>query len=149
MKIPPYIDPMSEWTMRIPRNVDGTGEVLLWMRAGNASHFGLDELSRPQCDGLGDPQRLCFTTLTKGKLAGANQGSFRLAYEWPAGRHKPRMVRFRLSSAWKLETMQVITNYLRETYDGWFEVRNVHGNKFCGSRFAADYGYFRKAAGGR
>ena len=149
MEIPPYIDPMSEWTMRLPRNLDGTGEVLMWMRAGNAKHFGLDKFPSPQCDGLGNPSGRCFTTLTRGKLAGANQGSFRLAYDWPSGSIKPRMVRFRLSSAWKVETMQVITEYLRETYDGWFEIRNRHGNKAWGSVFAAHRSYSPVTDGGR
>ena len=149
MEIPSYWDPMSEWTMRIPRNVDGTGEVLMWMRAGNAKHFGLDKFPSPECNRGQDPEGRCFTTLTRGKLAGANQGSFRLAYAWRDGPGKPHMARFRLSSGWKVETMQVITNHLRATYDGWFEIRNVHGNVAWNRVFSSDLSYSPKTGGGR
>ena len=127
-RIPDWFDSNREWSQVIPQRTDGSGRVILWMKAGNVRAFGLDKLPRP--DGNGSPNEGGEPSgrPTLGKLAGANQGSFRLAHSWPAGEKKPRMCRFRLSASWRVETMQVITNFLRENYDGWFEIRNCHGN---------------------
>ena len=128
MEVPEWYDLNREWSTLIPRKMDGSGAVVLWMKAGSAKRFGLDKFPRPECARAPYPGRKCTIRPTMGKLAGANQGSFRLAHSWPAGEKKPRMCRFRLSASWRVETMQVITNFLRENYDGWFEIRNCHGN---------------------
>ena len=128
MAIPDYWNPMREYTQWIPRKLDGTGAVKLWMRAGNMKHFGLDQFPRPDCKDSSLPDGRCYTRLTKGKLAGANQGSFRLAYKWVPGKKKPHMCRFRLSSNYLIETLEVISQFLRENYDGPFEIRNANGN---------------------
>lgn len=128
MAVPDYWHPMREWAVPIPRKLDGTGSVTLWMRAGNMKFFGLDHFPRPDCKDSSLPSGRCTTRLTKGKLAGANQGSFRLAYQWVPGKKKPLMCRFRLSSNYLIETLEVISQFLRENYDGPFEIRNANGN---------------------
>ena len=90
--------------------------------------FGLDQLPRPQDDGSGDEGGKLRHRMTMGKLAGANQGSFRLAYSWLPGKQKPLMCCFRLSSNYLIETLHVIYEALKENYEGSFEIRNANGN---------------------
>ena len=127
-QVPSYYDPMREWAILIPRRLDGTGSVTLWMKAASMKHFKLDQFPRPQCHAVSDPAGKCGVRMTLGKLAGANQGSFRLAYEWTAEMKKPHMCRFRLSSNYLMETLHVITDFLKENYEGSFEIRNANGN---------------------
>ena len=126
--MPDYWMPMWDYTTHIPRNVDGSGVVTLSMRAGNMKHFGLDKFPRPQDHGRTDPEGRYIFPQIKPRFGGANQGSFRLAHNWTPGRQKPDMCRFRLGSGYKIETLQVNTDWLRENYDGWFEIRNDGGN---------------------
>ena len=98
-------------------------------------HFGLDQLSRPDCEDSSLPGGRCYGRLTFGKIGGANQGSFRLAYEWVPGNKKPRMCRFRLSSNYLIETLEVVSQFLRENYDGPFEIRNANGNRLPATGF--------------
>ena len=128
MEIPSYYDLMQDWTVRVPVHLDGSGVCTFSMRAGNMKHFGLDKFPSPKDYGRIDPLtgrrikplQFCF--------GGVNQGSYRLAHNWTPGKQKPDMCRFRLGSSYKIETLQVITNWLRENYDGWFEIRNANGN---------------------
>ncbi len=146
MGIPSYYDLSRQWTVPIPQRVDGSGVVELKMSAGNMKAFGLDEFPRPKDHGAVDPisgKRVISIQPNKG---GANQGSFRLAYSWATEGTKPLMARFRLSSRWRMETLQVITNYLVENYDGWFEIRNEHGNNVWGSYFSRDAARLRGRA---
>ena len=135
MQVPDYYDPMREWAVLIPRKLDGSGAVTLWMRAGNMAHFGLDKFPSPQADGSSDPGGQVRHRPTLGKLAGANQGSFRLAYRWETGRQKPQMCRFRLSSNYLIETLEVISQFLRDNYGGPFEIRNANGNYLPSTNF--------------
>ena len=128
MQIPDYYDLMQDWTVRIPQSIDGSGVVTLSMRAGNMKHFGLDKFPRPKDHGRTDPEGRYIFPQIKPRFGGANQGSFRLAHNWTPGRQKPDMCRFRLGSGYKIETLQVITDWLRTNYDGWFEIRNGNGN---------------------
>lgn len=98
-------------------------------------HFGLDQFPSPECKDSTLPGGRCRGRLTQGKLAGANQGSFRLAYEWVPGKKKPRMSSFRLSSNYVIETLEVISQFLKENYDGPFEIRNRNGNYISTSCF--------------
>ena len=136
MEVPSYYDPMRNWRVWIPRDVDGSGVVALNMRAGNMKHFGLDKFPSPEDHGVplpgGEGKAFPFPS----KRGGANQGNFRLAYKWTTEMQKPHMCRFRLGSGWKIETLAVITNYLRENYEGPFEIRNEFGNNVWGSCFS-------------
>ena len=137
-EVPEYWGLNREYTILIPKRTDGSGLVYLMMKAGNAKAFGLDKFPRPDLDGGPNEGRPIRLRHTQGKLAGANQGSFRLAHSWPAGENKPRMCRFRLGRDWCVETMEVISNFLRENYDGWFEIRNCHGNKAWNGYFSSN-----------
>ena len=128
MEVPEWYDLNREWSTLIPRKLDGSGAVILWMKAGSAKHFGLDKFPRPECATSSDPLRKCRTRLTMGKLAGANQGSFRLAYEWVPDKKKPKMARFRLGSNYLIETLEVIATHLTLHYEGAWEIRNADGN---------------------
>ena len=127
-QVPDWYDLKREWAILIPRKMDGSGSVTLWMKAGSMKRFGLDQLPRPQGDGSGDEWGQARTRMTLGKLAGANQGSFRLAYRWRPDGQKPLMCRFRLSSNYLIETLHVIYEGLVENYEGSFEIRNSNGN---------------------
>ena len=128
MQVPDWYDLNREWTVLIPRKMDGSGVVTLWMKAASAKHFGLDQFPRPECTRSSDPNGKCRRRLTMGKLAGANQGSFRLAYEWVPEKKRPKMVRFRLSSNYLIETLEVIATHLSSHYEGAWEIRNGDGN---------------------
>ena len=135
MEIPDYFNLMRDWTVRIPVSTDGSGVCTLTMRAGNMKHFGLDKFPRPEDYGRPNPGGSGFVAPMQVRFGGANQGSYRLAYEWRPGKQKPGMCRFRLGSNYRIETFEVITNFLRENYSGWFEVRNEGGNNFCNRHF--------------
>ena len=135
MQVPDYYDPMREWAILIPRKLDGSGVVRLWMRAGNMKHFGLDKFPSPQGDGGSDVGGQLRRRPTLGKLAGANQGSFRLAHTWEPGRKKPRMCSFRLGSNYLIETLGVISQFLKQNYNGPFEIRNANGNYLPSTNF--------------
>ena len=137
MAIPDNYDPMRDWQVSIPRSVDGSGVVFLSMRAGNMKHFGLDKFPSPEDYGVVDPSGTFRFVPWPSKRGGANQASLRIAYRWTPEKKKPHMCRFRLSSNWKMETLEVITNYLRENYDGPFEIRNGFGNNVWKSCFSS------------
>ena len=128
MEVPEWYDLNREWSTLIPRKMDGSGAVVLWMKAGSAKRFGLDKFPRPECARAPYPGRKCTIRPTLGKLAGANQGSFRLAYEWPSDMKKPKMARFRLGSNYLIETLEVIATHLTLHYEGAWEIRNADGN---------------------
>lgn len=128
MEIPAYYDLMQDWTVRVPKKLDGSGVVTLSMRAGNMKHFGLDKFPRPKDYGFFDPKGNFHAAPMQIRFGGANQGSFRLAHNWTPGKQKPDMCRFRLGSGFVIETLDVLTNYLRANYSGWFEIRNEFGN---------------------
>ena len=128
MEVPEWYDLNREWSTLIPRKMDGSGAVVLWMKAGSAKRFGLDKFPRPECARAPYPGRKCTIRPTLGKLAGANQGSFRLAYEWPSDMKKPKMARFRLGSNYLIETLEVIATHLTRHYEGAWEIRNADGN---------------------
>lgn len=134
-QIPDYWNPMREWSISIPRKMDGTGSVTLWMKSGNMRHFGLDKFPRPECNGGTDPKGQCRGRLSQGKIAGPNQGSFRIAYEWVPDKQKPRMASFRLSSNYLIETLEVISHFLDQNYEGSFEIRNRFGNNLDTGQF--------------
>ena len=135
MEIPDYYNPMWDWTVRVPVRMDGSGVATLSMRAGNMRHFGLDKFPSPKDYGSLDPVTGRRIAPMQIRFGGANQGSFRLAHNWTPGKKKPDMCRFRLGSSFKIETLQVITDWLRENYDGWFEIRNEGGNNLNSRHF--------------
>ena len=137
MAIPDWYDDIRDWQVAIPRTVDGSGVVFLNMRAGNMKYFGLDKFPRPKDYGVLDPEGSYLFVPYPSKRGGANQASLRIAYRWTSENTKPHMCRFRLSSNWKIETLQVITNYLRENYEGPFEIRNGFGNNVWSSCFSS------------
>ena len=129
MAIPASYDLMRDWTTYIPQRIDGSGVVGLHMRAGSAKHFRLDEFPRPKDQGITNPSGDYVIISMPPRKRGANNGSFRLAYEWTAGRDKPHAVRFRLSGKWRMETLQVITNYLNSGDVPWLYLTNYANNR--------------------
>lgn len=112
----------------IHRKADGTGTVKLMGRQGNMSHFGFDQYPGGGWDHpplQPGKEKLYMPRITR---VGANGICFRIAHGWTDDREKPDMASFRLSGNAITETYQVITDYLRENYDGWFQLRNKHGN---------------------
>ena len=101
-------------------------------------HFGLDKLPSPKDYGVSLPGQSGKVITYPTKKAGANQASLCIAYEWSPEMGKPYMSRFRLSSNWKVETVHVLTDWLKENYEGPFEIRNHNGNKFYGGCFRND-----------
>lgn len=140
MEIPDYYNLMRDWTVRIPRKLDGSGVVTLTMRAGSMKHFGLDKFPRPKDHGSMDPSGKFISAPLQIRFGGANMGSFRLAYDWAAGKQKPLACRFRLGSSYCIETIDVMTQFLRENYDGWFEFRNEANNTFYRRHFSSTVG---------
>ena len=138
VEIPDYYNLMRDWTVPIPQRVDGRGVVWLSMRAGSMKHFGLDKFPRPEDYGRPNPDGSGVSRVFSTRKGGANQGSFRLAYEWRSHPSKPHMCRFRLGSNFRIETLEVISNFLRENYSGWWEIRNEHGNNSYRSFFSSD-----------
>lgn len=128
--IPDHYDLMREWTTHLPRTLEGDGCVALHMRAGSMKHFGLDKLPRPKDYGISLPGGRGIAIRYPVKKAGANQACLRIAYEWSTQSGKPYMSTFRLSSNWKIETVHVLADWLRENYEGPFEIRNGNGNQF-------------------
>ena len=138
VEVPPGYDPMREWTVQIPQRLDGSGYVSLRMKAASMKYFGLDKFPRPEDYGRPYPDGKGIALVLNPRKSGANQGSFRLAYEWRDHPRKPHMCRFRLSANYRIETLQVITDFLRENYSGWFEIRNDHGNNCYRGYFSSD-----------
>lgn len=131
-------DLMREITIPFARKTDGSGVCFLWMRKGNAIHFGLDKLPTPKDYGVLDPAgqyRLVHWTAKKG---GANNLSLRIAYEWPAGREKPYMTRLRIGGDPCLDSVQVLTNHLNETGVKWLWFCKANGGRLSRSCFHSD-----------
>lgn len=146
MEPPDWYGPQMQWVVHVPQRLDGSGCVALRMSVEGMKRFGLDKFPRPDDYGSPNPNgegRVVYITRKRG---GANQGSFRLAYGWREGTEKPLMVRFRLGSNWRMETLHVITNYLMENYEGWFEIRNDHGNNVWKGFFSSDVARLRGTA---
>ena len=119
---------MRQYFTLIHRKTNGTGTVKLMGRAGNMKHFGFDEYPGGGWD-QGDveegKEKLYLPNITK---VGATGVAFRIAHGWTDDREKPDMASFRLSGNYVMETFQVITDFLTENYDGWFQLRNANGN---------------------
>ena len=129
---------MRNWTGYMPARTDGSGVVRIDMRSGNAEYFRLGELPSPQDHGVelpGSDRRLIYMP---SRRRGASNGSFRIAYQLSPGRKKPHMARFRLSSRWTLDTLQVLTNHLNEKAIDWLYLCNEHGNQISRSCFQSD-----------
>lgn len=126
---------MRNWTGYMPARTDGSGVVRIEMRSGNAEYFRLGELPSPQDHGVelpGGEGRLIYMPARR---RGANNGSFRIAYQPLIGGKKPHMARFRLASRWTLDTLQVLTNHLNEKQVDWLWLANEHGNPISRSCF--------------
>jgi len=123
-----FDDPMRNWTGYMPARTDGSGVVRIDMRSGNAEYFKLGQLPSPQDHGVelpgGEGRLITMPT----RRRGANNGSFRIAYQAMSGGQKPHMARFRLGSRWTLDTLQVLTNHLNEKGVDWLWLANEHGN---------------------
>ena len=131
-------DPMRNWTGYMPARTDGSGVVRIDMRSANAQYFRLSELPSPQDHGVqlpGSERRLVY--MPSGRR-GASNGSFRIAYQLFPGHKKPHMARFRLSSRWTLDTLQVLTDHLNEKEIDWLYLCNEHGNQISRSCFQSD-----------
>ena len=126
---------MWNWTGYIARRTDGTGVVRIEMRQGNASHFKLDQLPRPQDDGVQLPGSELRVVQFPTTRRGANCLNYRIAYERFEGGRKPHMCRFRLSSNAVMDTLQVLTNHLNESGVDWLYLCNTHGNRISRSAF--------------
>ena len=129
---------MRDWAIAIPKRVDGTGYVKLRMRAGNMRYFGLDQFPAPKDYGVHLPSGNVLVYNRGTPKQGANNGSFRIAYEAAPGRSKPHMVRFRLDSGHVMETLQVLTDMLNSTEVPWLWLTNAHGNQISRSCFMSD-----------
>ena len=128
---------MRNWTGWMPKRTDGSGVVRIDMRTGSAKHFRLGELPSPKDHGRplpGSNRRLIYMPTRR---RGANNFSYRIAYESFPGSGKPHMARFRLSSDAVLDTLQVLTNHLNETGVDWLWLCNAHGNPISRSCFHA------------
>ena len=64
--------------------------------------------------------------------------SLRIAYEWPSGKQKPLMTRFRLTGDVVKDTVQVITDHLNKTGVEWLYIANKDGNRLSRSAFHSD-----------
>ena len=135
MRLPADMDPMRSWTGYMPRHTDGSGVVRIEMRAGNASYFKLGELPRPQDHGVQLPGSQGRVVYFPSRRRGANNFSYRIAYEAFPGSKKPHMCRFRLSSNAVMDTLQVLTNHLNESDVDWLWITNRHGNQLSRSCF--------------
>lgn len=141
MTIPPFYDLMRDWTTYIPQRMDGSGVVGLHMRAGSMQHFKLDKFPRPKDHGITYPDRNAVIISMPPRKRGANNGTFRLAYKYSPGRDKPHACRFRLSGKWRVETLQVITDYLNSGDVPWLYLTNYANNRANLRCFTSTVGY--------
>ena len=131
------LDLRQEWAL-IHQKTNGTGTVRLMGRRGNIRHFGFDQYPGsyyPAPPVEPGKEELFMPRITR---VGASGVVFRIAYGFTDGREKPDMASFRLSGNALVETYQVITDYLRENYDGWFQLRNANGNHLGRGCFSSD-----------
>lgn len=137
MRNPTNFDLTRQWTVYIPKRMDGSGVVGLHMTGGNMQYFKLDKFPSPKDHGVPDPSgnyKLFYMPI---RQRGANNGNFRLAYKYEPGREKPRMCRFRLSGDWCMETLMVITDYLNSTDVEWLHIANEAGNNVWRNSFSS------------
>lgn len=137
MAIPDWVQPTTQWTHYIPKRLDGTGVVGLHMTAGNMKYFKLDEMPSAEHRRVIDPRGDMKFFSMPGRKRSAYNGSYRLAYKWIEGRKKPLSCRFRLSGEQRIETLQVITNYLNSIDVEWLHISNYANNNVYRPSFSS------------
>lgn len=129
------IAPTADWCTYVPKRLDGSGVIGFHAQLATIRYFKLDTFPSPEDHGVPNPSGKGRLIAWPSSKRGANNGSFRIAYEAVPGRQKPRMARFRLSGGHVMETLQVITNMLNSTDVPWLYLANAHGNPISRSAF--------------
>jgi hypothetical protein len=117
---------------------DGSRHAFIWCRRATFDYFRFDELPVPQDHGVPDPSGKYQYIPWASPKGGCNGLSLRIAYEWPSGKQKPLMTRFRLTGDVVKDTVQVITDHLNKTGVEWLYIANKDGNRLSRSAFHSD-----------
>ena len=107
------------------------------MLAGNMKYFRLDEMPIAKSGRVVDPRSGMKFFSRPLQQRGANNGSYRIAYKQIPGKSKPLSCRFRLSGEHRIETLQVITNYLNSTGVEWLHIANHANNNVFRPSFSS------------